>query len=371
MSSPPRPRQVTFTAGLIIGGSVLLVFSVFESISGLRSLATREAVEEFLAEPPGNGMGLSVENVLTMLRVASMVAAACAVAMAILGIQIFKRSHSARIALSVLAVPLMVTGLTTGGVLAPVVTVAVVMLWMQPARDWFAGIEPRPAPEQASRPEPPAWRQDPPSEVPPTVPPSAPPAASGPGRPSPPGSVPESVPGSGEPRPYAGFGTTAPQPAGTSPYGVPQASPADRPGAVLWACVLTWTLSGLVALGMLASAVVIALSPDLIMDELRRQEPSLAADLSEDLLVATTVAMAVVLVVWCAAAIVFAWFAFRRARWAQVTLLVSAGIAGAVCLLATLAGSFPLLLILAGCGVTFSLLLRPEVRAWYASRGTI
>lgn len=353
MSSPPRPRQVTFAAGLIIGGSVLLVLSAFDQVSGLRTLETREAVQEFLADPPGDGLGLQVEDVLTILRVLAMAAAACAAAMAVLGIQVLQRSRSSRLMLSVLSVPLMVTGLAAGGVIAPVVTVSVVMLWLQPARDWFDGITP-PQREAAT-----------PAPTPEVAAPHQPPRSTYPGPPEAP---------SAEPRPYPGFGS-APAPyvgaPGPGAPGTPSAPAAKRPAAVVWACSLTWALSGLVAVGMALSALVIALSPDLVMDELRRQEPSLADDVSEDLLVGTAIVMAAVLVVWCSGAVVVAWFAFRRASWAQVTLVVSAAVAGAVCLVGTLAGSFPLVVLLAGCSVTVALLLRPEVRRWYAGRGTI
>ena len=55
-----------------------------------------------------------------------------------------------------LAVPLFVTGLVTGGFVSSVVAAAAVMLWFQPARDWFDGVvrEPQPtgrSPDRSSR----------------------------------------------------------------------------------------------------------------------------------------------------------------------------------------------------------------------------
>lgn len=342
-SPPPRPSQVTFAAGVIIVGSVLLVLSVFEQISGLRSLETQEAVQDFLAEPPGDGLGLSVDDVLLGMRILSMIAAACATAAAILGVYVLRRSRPARIGLTALAAPLMVTGLVVGGFIAAMVAVAAVMLWLQPARDWYDGRAPRP----------PAPRPEPQRVAPPEAGPTA--------------ALPTSAPPSAEPRPYAGFGTAAaPQP--PYPYGAPP-PPARRPGAVLWACALTWAFSGLVAVGMVLAAVVVAMSPEQLMDELRRQDAALAEDVSEDLLVATTIAMTVVLLVWCVVAAVAAWFTFRQAAWAQITLIVSAAGAGLICLVGTLVGSFPLVVLLAGCSTTVALLLRPESRAWFAARG--
>ena len=55
------------------------------------------------------------------------------------------RSKAARLALSGLAVPLFVTsfffvGLPGASVVPAMVTAAIVMLWFQPARDWYDGI---------------------------------------------------------------------------------------------------------------------------------------------------------------------------------------------------------------------------------------
>ena len=82
-----------------------------------------------------------------------MVSAACATAAAILGYEVLRRSRSARLMLSVLAVPLFLAGLVGvagRGFFPAIVTGAIVMLWFQPARggarDWMDGKAPRPAP---------------------------------------------------------------------------------------------------------------------------------------------------------------------------------------------------------------------------------
>ena len=137
---------------------------------------------------------------LDALRVTLMVTAACAAATAILGWYVLQRSRGARVASSVLAVPLFlsglfVSGLVGGGMFSAVVVAAIVMLWFQPARDWFDGVTraPLPAPEPAPKPVPDAFRdptrdptRDPLLDLPPpTAPPlhptpyAAAPAASG------------------------------------------------------------------------------------------------------------------------------------------------------------------------------------------------
>ena len=134
----------------------------------------------------------------------------------------------------------------------------------------------------------------------------------------------------------------------------------------MWACVLTWVLSGMAAVMMALSALVIALQPELVFEELRRQNPDLGAQAMTDRAVQVTIyGTAGVTVVWSLAAVVLAVLVLRRSRWARIALLASAGGAGAVCLVASL-GSVLMVLPAFGCAVAFSLLLRPEVRAWFA-----
>ena len=56
MSEPKlvRPPQVTVAGWLVVAGSVVVVLMAFDQVSALRSLETREAVEEYLSKPPGD-----------------------------------------------------------------------------------------------------------------------------------------------------------------------------------------------------------------------------------------------------------------------------------------------------------------------------
>ena len=123
-------------------GSVLVVLSAYERMSGLHSLETQEAISDFLSKPPGDELGLSRDGAQSVLRLLALVAGAAAAAAAILGWQVLGRSRSARVALSVLTVPLFVGGMAVFGFLAALVVVAIVMLWVQPAKDWFDGVSP-------------------------------------------------------------------------------------------------------------------------------------------------------------------------------------------------------------------------------------
>ncbi len=141
---------MTLAAWTIMIGSAFVVLLTFEMISNLHTLQTREAVQGFLSEPPGDGLGLSVEGAITVMRTLGMVAGGCAAAAGILGYQVLRRSKPARIALTVLAVPLLLSGMVTGGFLSSLVAASAFLLWLPPARDWFAGREPvRRAPTEA------------------------------------------------------------------------------------------------------------------------------------------------------------------------------------------------------------------------------
>ena len=152
---------------------------------------------------------------------------------------------------------------------------------------------------------------------------------------------------------------TAPAPQTTAP----PASVEHRPDAVVWACVLTWAFSGMTIVVMVASAVLMASNPDLVFDELARQDADLASGDSGVLTEATYVTTAVA-GVWSMLAIVLAVLAYRRVSWARWALVVSAAVAAVICLLGTL--SSLLLAVPAGATlVTVALLNRPEVRAWF------
>ncbi len=161
MSEPKivRPPQATLAGWLVLGGSVVVVLMALGQGAVLHSLDTREAVEEYLSSPPGDQLGVDVQGMLTLLRVVWTVTAVAAAAAAVLAWYALHRSKAARLALSGLAVPLFVTsfffvGLPGASVVPAMVTAAIVMLWFQPARDWYDGIvreAPAPPPQLRRR----------------------------------------------------------------------------------------------------------------------------------------------------------------------------------------------------------------------------
>ncbi|HEX5086738.1 MAG TPA: hypothetical protein VFV89_02950 [Nocardioides sp.] len=320
-AKPARPPQVTVAGWMVVAGSVLVVLSALDQGAGLHSLDTREAVQKFLADPPGDQLGLSLQGGLMAFRVLLTVAAVTAAASAILGYYALQRSKAARMALTVLAVPLLLTGFSfqSGGVFPAMVAAAVVMMWFQPGRDWFNGIT-RPATPAAPAPPP-----TPPEPAPvdrdrllALPPPTRPPL---------------------HPTPYAGHAAAA---------------RATRPASITWACVITWTSTVTVFVVFALTLVQFLATPEVYVDEFHRQNPELS--ISDSDLKTLLLVLSIVFMVWSALAAGLAVLVWRRVAWAAVALGVSAALA---CLT---------LVPIVASVATGILLLRPEARAWMRGR---
>ena len=327
-----RPSQVTMAGWMIMVGSVIVVVTVFDQVAGLRSVAMREAIEKFLSEPPGNGLGLTVDGARTILKSLSLVAAGCATAAAILGWQILRRDKAARLALTLLAAPLFLTGIVAGGFFSALVAAAALMLWTQPARDWFDGVS---RPREAT----PVARATPPV-------PTAPQAPAGPVAPP---------VGTAGPAPYSHFGVPLPA---MPPLVLP------RPAVVTWAAALTWVFTGLSVLVLVGSAVLFAQDPDPVITQVREQQASLGgATVSDSALVAMMVVVLSLFGLWAVIAAVLAYLVWRGHEWARIALIVNGFLTVAVALFGVVAGGITLPLLVAS-GVVVRLLLTPAAAAW-------
>jgi len=323
----------------IMAGSAFVVLFVFESVASLHTLQTREAVQTFLSEPPGDGLGMSVDGALTVMRTLGMVAAGCATAAGILGFHVLRRSKPARIALSVLALPLLVSGMVSGGFLSSLVAACAFLLWLPPARNWFEGREPPKASERPVFP-PPMPTRDADQQATQAASPAA------------------------GPRPMTMWGTATT----TDPSTAPPAAARVRPSTVLWACVLTWVGAGLGLLMMTAGLVYLALEPDTLLGDLRAQNPDVAeSGLSDDAILAATFVTGGALILWALAAIVLAVLLFRGVSWSRLVLVVSTGAALALLAIGALT-QVVIMIPFAACALTMTFLLRPETRAWVARR---
>lgn len=356
-TSKNRPGQVTLAGWMIIVGSVFVVITVFETISSLHTVEVRESVERALREPPGNSLGIGTETGLTIMRVLAMVAGACAAAAAILGWHVMQRHRGSRLALTVLAVPLLLSGFVAGGFMSTVVAVAALMLWTPPARDWFDGRQrERTAALTGGTP------------TPPTVPPAVPPAPSDQ----------EPPPGEGaEPRAVSGFGTPPPMPSegalGTAApmMGRPIADRAKRgarPTSLVLACALTWVCSAMALVGLIVTGALLPGNRDQVIDEAHKQNPNLAEDgVTNEMLMTALWMVLVVFALWAIAAMVLAYLTWIGQDWARITLIVSTCAVAAIAMLGAVSMP-PILLLVVAAGATVYLLIRPEVSSWTSAR---
>ncbi len=358
----PRPRQVSFSGWSIIAGSVLTILYAFQRVSLLGSLESQQSVLDFVSTSPGKGLGLSVDEVQTAIRLMCLVAGGTAAATAILGWYVMAPSRSARVVLSVLAPVLFVAGLTSGGLFSALVAAGVAMLWVQPARDYFNGKAPvRDAVGAAAM-----------SGG--TSPWSAPTGGTRVPPPPPGGSAWDLTRPGGE----AAASTTAPgttstdsgsaQPA-PSPYGVPATpGPQRRPGTVTAAVITTIVASTITCAGLVVSLLYIASNRAEFRTQIDAQLATSPAydEFSSSTLADISIGVLAVLALWCLVAIGLAIGTARASNGARIALVVSASLSGLVSLLGALV-VVPLLLTIASIA-TVVLLFRGGASEWFAAR---
>jgi hypothetical protein len=378
-----RPPQVGLASAIVMFSSVVVLLTVWERVSSLRSLETQESIRGVLADAPFSSWGLTVDGTTELLRISCMVAAACACATAVLGWYVRTPDRSARLWLTVFAVPLFITGITAGGLASSFVAAGAAMLWMHPGREWFATgkwtpPEPPPARDRQERsdagraqgPGDPWGRPpQPPTSAPGTPPPAARPFGEPPAPQAPP--APSTSP-YGQPYPDAAphaaqqpHAHPTQQPYAPPPPGTRRAAP-QRPGAMVAAFVITVvSAGGLLAMSLMWVAIA-GFSPDFLMSVLEDQQPQLVDDgltLSE---VRNTVfAIAGAFIVWCLVALLLAGFAMARREWARRGLMVSAAFSAGASLALVL--TMPLVLIPAAAALaTVVCLRRVDVRRWFS-----
>lgn len=349
----PRPGQATLAGALIIGGSIVLVLSAWQRISTLHTLEVQQEFERMLGDQP-SGMGISVDTLATIIRILCLVGAGAAAASTILGFQVFKRSISARVALTALSPLLLIGGLATAGFLAPMVVAGIGLLWLQPTRDWYAGRPwvQRTAPRRSGQ------SGDAADGAGPVAPPVSP--WTTPSTPTPP-----TVPPAAETQPGPPAAGPVPVPVAPWPHDRPRRqAAAPRPGALVTACVLAWVFSTVTVAFLALSALALAAQGDDVFAELQKQQPDLAAEMTKGELVASMYVVIAGLIVWSLAVIVLAGVAFVGQNWARILLAVSAAVAGLLSLVMAIAAP-PLVIVVLVFAVATWLLLRPEVSAWY------
>lgn len=348
-SNAPRPGQVTLAAWLIILGSLAAVAASWQQISTLRTLDTRDKVHQMLAGPLA-GSGASVNAVLDVMHGLAVISGACAAAAAILGWYALQRDRSARIGLTVLAIPLFFAGMSGGGFFSSLAAASVVLLWMPAARSWYAGVD---------RPGNPALTEP----------------SGQPGQPEHAADRPSLEPAH-HTATYAAPPMSAQQPQAWTGHWQQAATPeveTRRPTAVTIAAILTWVTSALFSASTLLAAVVTTANPSMLDSLVKKEQAVLESSgqggvqISTDLLLVALWLVTAAVVLLAVTVSVFAVFAWRRQEWARIALLVCSGVAAAFFLISALS-SPATVLFLAAAVATFASLLRPETRSWFARR---
>ena len=356
-----RPRQLTMAGCFVVGGSLLLLVSVFDSITNLNSVNTRDEVAKVLSSG-GAGFNLSVSQALTVMRAGLTVAAVCAAAAAVLGVFVLQRSTGARLALSIVAVPILLTAPLTGGLVGALVAASTAVLWSGPARDWFAG-RPVRQPVEPTNPTPPTSPTPPaagPAEPPPpTAPeistraypsPSGPPATRGYGQQSvDPGSAQQGAPA---------WASTATQPWAAAPA---PAGPVPVPVKV--ACFVTWVFSGAVALMYAVLLVVLVVARGDIVELVKKSPAWEQSNLQPGVLLPVLWVGCLMFLGWSLGACVLAVFTWRRHNWARYLLVASAGAALVASTLAFPVGIAHQI----AAAVTIGALFNGGARAWFSA----
>jgi hypothetical protein len=353
-----RPPQVTLASGIVMFASVVVLLTAWERVSTLGSLETQQAIRDFLGEAPFSSLGLDVNSTTQILRISCLVAAAGACATAILGWYVRKPDRAARLGLSIFAVPVFVSGLPAGGLAGSFVAAGAAMMWMMPAREWFA----------TGR-----W-----------TPPAAPSATTGLSDRGTPSSTPSSAPSSTTPpaqpyaQPHAQPYGQLPAPQQGPPSGLPpapalpprpawqQAQLHARPAAMVAAFVITVVMAGgLLAMSLLWVAIA-GLSPEFLRSVLEQQQPDMFDDgLTFEQLRQTVLAYAGGSIVWCVVALALAGFAMARRDWARRGLMVIAAFSAIGCLV--FVTDVPLVVVPAAAALaTVVCLRRLEVRRWFS-----
>jgi hypothetical protein len=342
-----RPTQVTVAGVVAAGACALLVVTLFNAQSRLRSAEVHDSLAEALARQ-GRGVGLSVEDVLGVLRGVVFLSAALAAAGVVLAVFALKRHRAARVGLTVVAVLLLVTATFVVGLLPILVLAAAGRLWARDAREWFDGRAPTSAGSARAGPAPP-----------PTGSPTGPPTGSPTGPPtgSPTGSS------TGPPAsPYA-FGS-APGPGGRP--GPVRRTPVrgGRPASVAAAVWLTWVFASVAALFFLALGLALVVDQAQLVEALQRDARVASARLSDQTVLGVVWVMAAFGAAWSLAAVALAMLAYRRVEAGRIGLVVCAVPAGVLAAVA-----FPVGLPMAVAAfATVVLLFVGGSGPWYSGR---
>ena len=110
-SAPPsRPvLLIALTVIVALEAILVVVLAVFQTMGELNGLDMRERLTRALGNGSGEDLGLTVDEAITVMRWSLYVAGVAAAASAILGVYALRRDRTARVGLTVAAVPIVLS----------------------------------------------------------------------------------------------------------------------------------------------------------------------------------------------------------------------------------------------------------------------
>ncbi|WP_375001771.1 hypothetical protein [Aeromicrobium sp. CTD01-1L150] len=342
--APRRPASVTLACLFVGFSSLLILVNLMSLLGDWGSLSMQEGLESVLETEPLASSSLTMDQLLTWLRIAAQAVVVLAVAATIFAIYAARGHEASRWVLTVLlglgALVFAASGFA--GLLPGVVTVLCAMaLWTRDARRWFAEKNGRPVPQKLR----PGRGQAPPAAQPPA-------SSQGPG---------QSTPGQGAPT--VGVQTQAPSDA---------ASPAAgrRPRALEIAVWLTVISCAVAAVVGVLGLVALTLGEDAYRQSL--EEPGFVRDVlqgsgwtTDAMILFLRLATAGWVVLGVIGAVVALWArSGQRAGWVALLVMSIVGIVASVLFLP--AG----VLNLAAAIVVLVQLNKRQTRQWVAARSS-
>ena len=107
--------------------------------------------QRYLTTRSGKALGIDLDQALALARIGLFVTGAAAAATLVFTVFVMRRDRQSRIALTVMALPILVCGVFVDPFLAGFILASIVLVWTRPASDWFAGRAPQPMPRPGPR----------------------------------------------------------------------------------------------------------------------------------------------------------------------------------------------------------------------------
>ncbi|RYE79976.1 MAG: hypothetical protein EOO74_02865, partial [Myxococcales bacterium] len=130
-----RPHQAGMGAWMVIAAAAIHVLGSFDAMRGLRSIETKERVDEALRSMAGSGLQMTRDQMLDVMHIGVLVSGAAATAAVVMGIQALRRDRTAPWVLILLSVLVIGGSIMFDPLMGMFVGAGTALLWSGPDRD--------------------------------------------------------------------------------------------------------------------------------------------------------------------------------------------------------------------------------------------